>query len=277
MSEMIFEIPIDKIRADAKFNCRLNLVPFDVQQLSENIRQNGLIQPITVRTKQPDDTFKEEYDLVAGFRRRLACIMAGMQTIKCIVRNDLTARQAAIINLSENLNRTDLNILEEAEACKKLLETGFKKSEIASDLGKSLTWLQIRLNLLELPNDIQEEVQKGVIKQQHINQLHRIKDTDKLYPAVKKLKAAIERGEAATSVEIIKTESKPTTVKVRKPNEIQDLINFMLENIGESLATIVLAWAKGNVNNSVLWEELKKANPNLQIPVDYSIPTMEPV
>lgn len=269
-------IRLDNIFVDSHWNSRRELTPFDVQSLSANIRANGLIQPLIVRPRRPDENFKEDWALVAGFRRRLACIMAELQEVPCFIREDLDAKAAFMINMSENLNRHDLTILEEAFGCQRLIELGYSKKAICREFGMSEGWLVIRMNLLQLPSDVQEDIVSGAVPVNHVNSLIRLKDNkEALYNGVKKIKEAKARGESASAVTVVKPASKPDTVKIRKPAEIQVLINYLLSISGESLTTVALAWANGNVNNKRLWEKITSLMPNIEPPFDYSIPEVE--
>ena len=114
-----------------------------LESLAESIRQNGLLQPVTVRRTQDGS-----YELVAGERRLRACRMAGVKLIPCIV-SGCDARQSAILALLENLQRRDLGVFEEAEGLRRLVEEwGVTQEEAAARLGKSQSSIANKLRLL---------------------------------------------------------------------------------------------------------------------------------
>lgn len=137
--------------------------------LAQSIRQNGILQPLTVRMGK-----KGEYELIAGERRLRAAIMAGFSHVPCITV-DLDDRQAAIMALIENLQREDLDFFEEAEGMEKLLETcGLTQDELAQRLGKNQSTVANKLRLLRLSGDDREQIVSANLTERHARALLRL-------------------------------------------------------------------------------------------------------
>ena len=140
-------------------------------ELMESIRIHGLIQPIVVR--QGD---KENYEIIAGERRWLACKKLSMERIPAIVKNynDLEASAAALI---ENIQREDLNAVDEAGAYKKLMEDhGLTQEELSARLGKSRSFIANMVRLLVLPGNIKEMLAGGKLTVGHARALLALPD-----------------------------------------------------------------------------------------------------
>jgi ParB family chromosome partitioning protein len=133
-----------------------------LDELAQSIRSNGLLQPIVVR---PDGD--NQFEIVAGERRWRACQLAGMNPIPCLVRT-MSNEQAAEAAAIENLNRVDLNAIEEAKAYQRLIdEFGYIHDEIAIALGKSRTKITNALRLLKLEQSIQDLISQGRLSEGH--------------------------------------------------------------------------------------------------------------
>ena len=133
--------------------------------LAESIKQHGVVQPLIVQ--QDGDTYR----IVAGERRWRAARLAGLETVPVIVR-DLSDRQVMEVALIENLQREDLNPIEEAEAYEKLIsEFGMKQEEVASIVGKSRPAITNSLRLLSLNDEIKSRVISGEISSGHARAL----------------------------------------------------------------------------------------------------------
>ncbi|MDD4934051.1 MAG: ParB/RepB/Spo0J family partition protein [Methylacidiphilaceae bacterium] len=133
--------------------------------LTESIRQNGILEPLIVRPKG------DEYELVIGERRLKAAQVLGLESVPAVVR-EMTDEQVLEAMLVENLQREDLNPIEEAEAVKRYIETTKVDQKAAAErLGKSEPWITKRLQLLDLPKDLQELLTKGDLTPYHIEKL----------------------------------------------------------------------------------------------------------
>lgn len=141
---------------------RLHFKTKELEELAQSIKENGLIQPIIVRKS---DIFG--YDLIAGERRLKAVKLAGLDKIPVLVKNvsDKDSMKQAII---ENLQRSDLNPIEEAKAYQNLIiKSHMTHDDIAKTIGKSRPYITNSIRLLNLPSDIKQALEKGLISQGH--------------------------------------------------------------------------------------------------------------
>jgi len=155
------EIPLQHIIPN-RYQPRTTFSDDDISQLSESIKQNGLLQPIIVR-RRGDGI----YELIAGERRFRAAKMAGLPKIRAIVRNS-TDEQAMELALVENVQRQDLNPMEAARAYHRLItEFGFTQETVAQRIGKDRSSIANIARLIHLPPDIQGLVESGQLTTGH--------------------------------------------------------------------------------------------------------------
>ena len=160
LSGKIETIKISKIIANP-YQPRREFCKEKVQELSQSIKTYGLLQPIIVRRS------KKNFQLVAGERRLMACRELGWETIPAVVK-DVGDSAMAAIALIENLQREDLNVIEEAEGYAKLLqEFGYTQEALAQRLGKSQSTIANKIRLLKLPEHIKNGIAKGAITERH--------------------------------------------------------------------------------------------------------------
>ena len=132
-----------------------------IQELAQSIKENGLIQPIIVR-KSP----VLGYEILAGERRYRASIAAGLSEVPVIVKR-LSDQDMMLHSIIENLQRENLNPIEEAKAYQSLIDKGFTHTEIAEKMGKSRPYITNLVRLLGLPKHILTEVESGKLSQAH--------------------------------------------------------------------------------------------------------------
>ncbi|WP_311523032.1 ParB/RepB/Spo0J family partition protein [uncultured Streptococcus sp.] len=132
-----------------------------IQELAQSIKENGLIQPIIVR-KSP----VLGYEILAGERRYRASIAAGLSEVPVIVKQ-LSDQDMMLHSIIENLQRENLNPIEEAKAYQSLIDKGFTHTEIAEKMGKSRPYITNLVRLLGLPKHILIEVESGRLSQAH--------------------------------------------------------------------------------------------------------------
>ena len=143
-----------------RFQPRLIFNTEKIKELSESIRKNGVIQPIAVRTSK---TGLEKYEIVAGERRWMAAQKAGLHEVPIVVL-DLDDNEALEVSIVENIQREDLNIIEEAKGYKRLnIEFGYDQDKIAKFMSKSRSHISNTMRLLTLPNDIIGMLEEGLI------------------------------------------------------------------------------------------------------------------
>ena len=146
----IIEIEIKKI-SESKSQARTYFDPKKLEELSESIKKSGVLQPIIVQ-----QVGNEKYQLIAGERRLRASRLAGLKTIPCLVK-DVSDRDAAVLGLVENVQRSQLNTIEEALGYKSLKEThGLSAKEIGLLVGKSRPFIANLLRISNLSDAVQD-------------------------------------------------------------------------------------------------------------------------
>ena len=156
----IVMIPSSKIRP-SRYQPRLRFDEEAMEELAESIRENGLIQPITVR--KMDDG----YEIIAGERRFRACMMADYTEIPCYIMTP-TEEQAAQLALVENVQRENLSAIEEAKSYVQIMrQAGLTQEQVAKKIGKSQSAVANKIRLLNLPEEIQQAVIDGKISERH--------------------------------------------------------------------------------------------------------------
>ena len=132
-----------------------------IKELAQSIKENGLIQPIIVRQSPVIG-----YEILAGERRYRASIAAGLSEVPVIVKQ-LSDQDMMLHSIIENLQRENLNPIEEAKAYQSLIDKGFTHTEIAEKMGKSRPYITNLVRLLGLPKHILTEVESGKLSQAH--------------------------------------------------------------------------------------------------------------
>lgn len=155
-----------------RFQPRITFDEKAIMELSESIKEHGVIQPIVVRR------ISDKYEIIAGERRYKASVLAGKTTIPAIV-TDLNDKDSAEIALIENVQRRDLTPIEEAVSYKKILDMGYlNQTELATKLGKTQSTIANKLRLLNLTDEVQEALLKEKISERHARSLLKL-DKDK--------------------------------------------------------------------------------------------------
>ncbi len=258
----VIEVELNKIWSDDDFNCRGHIIPFDVVDLIKDIEKNGLQFPITVQPLRDvnvdfnsDTTYK--FRIVAGHRRFKSFQVLKRDTIPVMVKIGLSEIQSRLLNLGENLKREALNILQEAVALKRLRDFGLNRRQVSEELDQSPSWVQVRFNLLDLPEDIQAEAAAGMLNQRQIKELFSLTGKDAQYEAVRKIKKARIKGEKGVSV-AKSPEQDPFKKKRQSKNVVQEMIKSMGDTIGYGLHTRTLAWANGEISSVELFSDIKQ-------------------
>jgi ParB family chromosome partitioning protein len=159
-AEELLELDLDLIQPNAE-QPRTRFTEEKLEELAQSIRVNGVVQPIIVRRKN------SHFELVAGERRWRAAQKAGLQKIPAVVKN-VSDEKLLELALVENIQRQELNAIEEAKAYRKLVDTiGLTQEMIADRVGKNRTVVTTFLRLLKLPDDIQKLVEEEKISAGH--------------------------------------------------------------------------------------------------------------
>ncbi len=160
----VISVPIEQIHA-SRYQPRLRFDEEALHELALSIRENGLIQPITVR--KVDDI----YEIIAGERRFRACKIAGYKEVPCFVMSP-TEEQAAEMALVENVQRENLSAIEEAKSYLHIMrQAGMTQDQVAKKIGKSQSAVANKIRLLNLPDEIQQGVIEGKITERHARAL----------------------------------------------------------------------------------------------------------
>ena len=174
------ELPISQIKVNP-YQPRKEFDEASLQELADSIREHGIIQPLLVRS------YKDHYQLIAGERRWRAAQIVGLKFVPVVIR-DYNDQQMMEIALVENLQREDLNPLEEAEAYNKLIqEFGLTQEEVAQKVGKSRPAVANTLRLLQLPEEIKQLVAKNVISMGHARTILSLTDQELQHKVCKEI------------------------------------------------------------------------------------------
>ena len=168
----VLHIPVDEIRPNP-YQPRKIFSQINLEELSDSIKSYGVLQPISVR-KIGDEGF----ELVAGERRLRAAKLAQLQTIPAIV-SDMTDQDSAVISLIENLQREDLNFIEEAEGYYHLIvDHNFTQQEIAEKVGKNQSTIANKLRILKLSKQVKAKHLEYGLTERHARALLKLPDED---------------------------------------------------------------------------------------------------
>lgn len=168
----VLEIPTIQIRPN-KTQPRKSFDEDELRLLSQSIATNGILQPLTVRRLN-----QNEYELVAGERRLRAAVLAGLQKVPCVLIK-CTDKESAIFALLENIQRSDLNMFEEARGISRLIRKyGLTQEEAAARLGKKQSTVANKLRLLKLSMEEQDWVLQSGLSERHARSLLRVDDEE---------------------------------------------------------------------------------------------------
>ncbi|HFC93317.1 MAG TPA: ParB/RepB/Spo0J family partition protein [Leucothrix mucor] len=225
------QLPVEKIQKGA-YQPRLNIDPDALQELAESIKAQGLVQPVIVRRLDSG-----MYELVAGERRWRAAQIAGLHDIAAIVR-DIPDQAAAAMSLIENIQREDLNALEESIAMSRLIsEFGLTHQQTANAVGRSRTAVTNLLRLLELEDETKELLDSRQLDMGHARALLALDGQTQLDTARK----VAQRGMSVRDTErlvktILHNINNPDSPKEKlKPIEVSKLEQSLAATLGADI------------------------------------------
>lgn len=219
-------MPIDLLKASAN-NPRKTFTDADLEDLAKSIREKGLLQPIVVRP-----VANGEYEIVAGERRWRAAQRAGVHDVPVLIR-DLTDGEALEIALIENIQRADLNPLEEARAYAQLLEQfNYTQQQLADSIGKSRSHIANTLRLMNLPEVVRAEIEKGQLTAGHARALVATDSPAELAAKIIKLGLSVRETEKLAREAASPKKPKP---KAEKDADTRALEKLVSEAIGLKL------------------------------------------
>ncbi|MDD2435510.1 MAG: ParB/RepB/Spo0J family partition protein [Bacilli bacterium] len=229
--EEIVELDLAELRPNP-YQPRKNFDDVALQELSDSIKEYGVFQPIIVKKSI------KGYEIIAGERRVRASRLAGLEKIPAIIRN-FTDEEMLEISLLENLQRENLNALEEAIAYKTMLEKlNLTQEELSKKVGKSRSHVTNILGLLRLPTDVQKMIINNEISMGHARALSKLSSDEQIYDMAQKI---IRDSLTVRDIEDI-TESPKIEKKVkmeRRPREINNEYKYVEDLLREKLDTKV--------------------------------------
>lgn len=204
-----------------------------LEELAESIREHGLIQPLIVNQVSTND-----YHLIAGERRWRASQIAGLNAVPAVVKNDVTALEMLELAIIENVQREDLNALEEGLAYKQLIdEFGFTQAQVAKRMGKGRPTIANMIRLLDLPERVQEAVINDEVSTGHARALLRL-DSDAERVAV--MHDIIKFGLNVRQVEeIVRKRAEKLAPKKKPRQRLSPELEDVERQFGEKFATRV--------------------------------------
>jgi ParB/RepB/Spo0J family partition protein len=246
-------LPVADILYDSDFNCRGQFTLQSVKDLADSISQvGGLISPVTV---QPWNRDGYKYRLIVGYRRfRAATYFLKWTTIAANICVGLSERDAQVLNFMENLERKNLNIMEEARVIGRLYPDGATIRAAAAELKRPTRWVHIRLRLLAMPEVVQQRAAAGLLSQVNLEVLAGMKSaTDQVLAAIR-IGNARQRGKGKFLPGLDKA-CKPRS-GVRRRDAINRMVERMLAAGIEGLAPRMGAWCAGYISDDVLLAEI---------------------
>lgn len=249
--EEVIELKLSELRPNP-YQPRKVFDAEKLQELANSIKEHGVFQPIIVKKSI------KGYEIIAGERRYKASQLAGKETIPAIVR-DFTDENMMEIALLENLQRENLNSIEEATAYQKLLASlKVTQEELANKLGKSRSHITNMLGLLELPEEVKNLIAEEKITMSHARVLSKMKDKDEIINLANKIVdenlnvRAIEQASQNPTVE----KKHKLKTKVKKESEYK----YIEESVSEKLGTkvkinnkkILISFTNNNDLNRIL-------------------------
>lgn len=242
------EISIEQLRVNP-YQPRKTFNEKSLRELAESIKEHGVIQPIIVKKSI------KGYEIVAGERRYRASKLAGKTTIPCIVK-DFTDEQMMELAVLENLQREDLNSIEEALGFEMLMKNlNLTQEQLSKRVGKSRSYITNMLGLLNLPTEVKELVKQGKISTSHARTLSKIEDSDKIKELANKIV------NENLNVRQIEEETKETPKKVKQQHTVknkeyeqleQELVDFLGTRVKVKNKKIEISYENENDLNRIL-------------------------
>lgn len=239
-----------------------------LKELAVSIKEHGVIQPIIVRN------IGNKYEIIAGERRYKASALAGLTKIPAIVRN-LDDKESSKVALLENLQRKNLNPIEEARTYQKILELDqMTQEELAKTMGKSQSAVANKLRLLSLSDDVQDALLKEKISERHARALLAVDNQEKQKQLLNKIIAN------KMTVRELEEEINPKPKEKIATADIEKLLNREPVSVNENTSVNVPSLSNLNLDNNNSVKVVPTSNPsvntsmpnNSDIDIDYSTP-----
>ncbi|VAV90682.1 Chromosome (plasmid) partitioning protein ParB [hydrothermal vent metagenome] len=226
-------VPIEFLRGSPN-NPRKNFKEQDLDELARSIREKGLLQPLVVRAGKEEP---HTYEIVAGERRWRAAQRAGIHEVPVLIR-ELSDGEMLEIALIENIQRSDLNPIEEASGYAQLTEQfDYTQQQLAESLGKSRSHIANMLRLLNLPESVREKVETGALSAGHARTLVATQDPEALAEKMISLGLSVRQAE-----DLIKTPAaskKVGNAKASKPEQKTADVRALEKELREAMGLVV--------------------------------------
>ena len=222
------KVPIKDLLRN-KFQPRKHFSKESLEELTNSIREQGVIQPILVR---PNQTLEEKYEIIAGERRWLAAQNAGLHEIPVVILNvdDVKSLEFAIV---ENVQRQDLNPIEEARGYQRLVDDfSYNQEKLSKFIGKSRSYIANSLRLLGLPNEVLTMVEAGDLSAGHARSLIGLNNSVELAKKIIQKKLSVRQ----TEILVKQFRDKKFKLISKKDSNILDLQKGLEEKTGLSVS-----------------------------------------
>lgn len=241
ISTRVIEIPCEAISPNP-YQPRKNFEQGDLLCLAASIKCDGLLQPIVVRPKG------SAYELIAGERRLRASILAGLDTIPCIIA-DVTDRNSALLALVENIQRSDLDFFEEADAIARLIDIyGMTQEDAAFRLGYAQSTLANKLRLLKLSASERRIIVENGLTERHARALLKLDTPEKRLEVLQKV--AKNRLNVEKTENLIETyvEHEKYKERIKKGSIIFKDLRLFMNTVNKAVETMQIAGVDVNVD-----------------------------
>lgn len=219
-------VPVELLHPNPN-NPRKHFAEEDLESLAKSLRDKGLLQPLVVRPRA-DGSF----EIVAGERRWRASQRAGIHDVPVLIR-ELDDKETLEIALIENIQRSDLNALEEARAYRQLLEQyGYTQQQLADAIGKSRSHIANTMRLMSLPETIQKQIEDGSLTAGHARSLVATEQPEELAEKIIQLKLTVREAEDLVRGQPAKT----AKIKIEKDADTRALEKNLTESLGLGVA-----------------------------------------
>jgi ParB/RepB/Spo0J family partition protein len=252
----VFDVPLNDIWVDPDFNCRNAFTFQSVKGLADNIAQTGLEIPVILQQREDSQVgFKESYRLVAGFRR-LAAVKTFLNWthIPANIRQGLNDRAAEILNLTENLEREDLNPLEQAQAIAKRFPAGSSLRTIAKEMSRDTRWVHSRLRIMELPEELRDKVAAKMLTLLDVDVLVNLPPEEQIQAAEELIAA---RGSRKRKLNVNPRFRRKFRYR-RGKEEINTRIGQLMQAGLSGLATRFGAWIAGYISDDEFDQDIER-------------------
>lgn len=234
--------------AKLRYNTQQPRTHYDEEKLAElkaSIQEKGMLQPILVRPSG------EGYEVVAGERRLRAAQSLNLKEIPVIIKN-VTDKESLVLALIENIQREELNAIEEGQGFRKLIqEFNYSQDEVAKAVGKDRSTITNLMRLLKLPSEIQNGVSESKISMGHARALLSVADPyeqSRIYEQIVAKDLSVREVEKMVKKGTSREDAKP----IRDPNSIQHEVRLLEEELQKVLGTKVSIIAKKNKGKIVV-------------------------